>query len=158
MRIMLSFVAVLCAANICSTALAGPTDEHKILAPEEMKWGAGPKALPPGAEAVVLYGDPSKEGLFAMRIKVPKGYHIPPHTHSQPEIVTVISGEAGLGMGDTADETKTRKMGPGSFMAMPPGTTHFVYVDQEAVVQLNSVGPWEVKYVNPKDDPRQKTQ
>jgi hypothetical protein len=49
-------------------------------------------------------------------------------------------------------------MGQGSFMAMPPGTTHFVYADQETVVQLNSVGPWEVKYVNPKDDPRQKTQ
>jgi len=70
----------------------------------------------------------------------------------------VISGEARLGMGDTADETKTRKMGQGSFMAMPPGTTHFVYADQETVVQLNSVGPWEVKYLNPKDDPREKTQ
>ena len=43
-------------------------------------------------------------------------------------------------------------------MAMSPGTTHYVYVDQETVVQLNGVGPWEVKYVNLKDDPRQKTQ
>jgi quercetin dioxygenase-like cupin family protein len=93
-----------------------------------------------------------------MRLKVPTGYHIPPHSHSKPEIVTVISGEARLGMGDTADEAKTHKMGQDSFMAMSPGTTHYVYVDQETVVQLNSVGPWEVKYVNPKDDPRQKTQ
>jgi quercetin dioxygenase-like cupin family protein len=160
MRIMLSFVAVLCAANICSTALAGPADEHKILAfaPEEMKWSAGPEALPPGAEAVVLYGDPSKEGLFAMRIKIPKGYHIPPHTHSKPEIVTVISGRARLGMGEEADEAKTQSFKQGGFMAMPPGTAHYVYADEETVVQLNSVGPWEINYSNPKDDPRSKSQ
>jgi quercetin dioxygenase-like cupin family protein len=157
-RILLSVAAVLIGgASLCSSARAGSTSEHTIIAPEEMKWSAGPGALPPGAEATVLYGDPSKEGLFAMRLKVSKGYHIPPHSHSKPEIVTVISGEARLGMGDTADEAKTHKMGQGSFMAMPPGTTHYVYVDQETVVQLNSVGPWEVNYVNPKDDPRQKT-
>jgi quercetin dioxygenase-like cupin family protein len=151
-------VCLIGSASLCSSGWAGSASEHTVLAPEEMKWGAGPAALPAGAEAVVLYGDPSKEGLFAMRLKVPTGYHIPPHSHSKPEIVTVISGEARLGMGDTADEAKTHKMGQDSFMAMSPGTTHYVYVDQETVVQLNSVGPWEVKYVNPKDDPRQKTQ
>jgi hypothetical protein len=30
--------------------------------------------------------------------------------------------------------------------------------EEEAVVQLNGVGPWEIKYVNPADDPRKKTQ
>jgi quercetin dioxygenase-like cupin family protein len=157
MRSLLSVAAALIVGvSLYSSGWAG--SEHTILAPEEMKWGAGPQALPPGAEAVVLYGDPSKEGLFAMRLKVPKGYRIPPHSHSKPEVVTVISGQARLGMGDTADEAKSRKLGPGSFMAMPPGTTHFVYVDEETVVQLNTNGPWEVNYVNPKDDPRKKTQ
>jgi len=26
------------------------------------------------------------------------------------------------------------------------------------VVQVNSTGPWSITYVNPKDDPRQKSQ
>jgi len=26
------------------------------------------------------------------------------------------------------------------------------------VIQLNSTGPWGINYINPKDDPRQKTQ
>ena len=30
--------------------------------------------------------------------------------------------------------------------------------EEDTVVQLNSTGPWGVNYVNPKDDPRQKTQ
>jgi quercetin dioxygenase-like cupin family protein len=158
-RSLLSLAAALIvSASLCSMGWAGSASGHAVIAPEDIKWSAGPKALPPGAEAVVLYGDPSKEGLFAMRLKVPKGYRIPPHSHSKPEIVTVISGEARLGMGETADEAKTRKMSQGSFMAMPPGTTHYVYVDEETVVQLNTNGPWEVNYVNQKDDPRKKTQ
>ena len=33
-----------------------------------------------------------------------------------------------------------------------------IFMVEESVVQLNSIGPWEVNYVNPKDDPRKKTQ
>jgi quercetin dioxygenase-like cupin family protein len=146
------------AAGLSSTALAEAVNEHTVVTPEEMNWRAGPASLPPGAESVVLYGDPSKKGLFALRLKLPKGYHIPPHTHPQPEIVTVISGGARLGMGETADEAKTQTLGNGSFISMSPGTAHYVYVDEETTVQLNSIGPWEVKYIDPKNDPRQKAQ
>jgi len=37
----------------------------------------------------ILYGDPSKEGMFSFRIKFPSGYVVPPHRHPQPEIATV---------------------------------------------------------------------
>jgi len=47
-------------------------------------------------------------------------------------------------------------MPAGSFIALPPGTPHFVSVDEETVVQLNNIGPWEITYSDPKDDPRQK--
>jgi hypothetical protein len=47
---------------------------------QEIKWGPAPPSIPPGAQAAVLYGDPGKEGLFSLRLKLPKGYHIPPHT------------------------------------------------------------------------------
>ena len=145
---------IICAASLFSIAQAEPVKDHVIVNSEEIKWGAGPAALPHGAKSVVLYGDPSKEGLFAMRVKVPKGYRIPPHTHSKPEIVTVISGATRLGMGETADEKKTQSFKQGGFMAMPPGTAHFVYVEEDTVIQLNSIGPWEINYINPTDDPR----
>jgi len=34
---------------------------------------------------------------------------------------------------------------------------HFAAAD-DTVVQINSTGPWGINYVNPKDDPRQKSQ
>jgi quercetin dioxygenase-like cupin family protein len=133
-------------------------DEHKIVSPQEVKWVPAPPSLPPGAQTAVLYGDPGKEGMFAFRIKMPKGYHIPAHTHPKPEIVTVVSGTFRLGMGEKADAAKGKDLPAGAFFAMPPGTAHFAYADEETVVQLNSTGPWGITYINPADDPRKKAQ
>ncbi|MBS3650275.1 cupin domain-containing protein [Pseudaminobacter sp. 19-2017] len=132
-------------------------DAHVLVTPNDVQWGAAPKTLPAGAQAAVLFGDPSKEGLFALRLKVPAGYAIPPHTHPGNEVVTVISGTFNLGMGNTADRGLAKPLPAGSFFAMMPGTAHFAYADEEAVIQITTNGPWGIKYVNPADDP-QKTQ
>jgi quercetin dioxygenase-like cupin family protein len=143
-------------APAATSALAA--DEHKLVTPQEIKWVAGPPSIPPGAQAAVLYGDPGKEGLFSLRLKLPKGYHIPPHTHPKPEVVTVISGTFRLAMGDKADASKGTALPAGSFFALSPGMSHFAYADEDTVIQLNSTGPWSLTYVNPADDPRKKTQ
>ena len=91
-------------------------------------------------------------------IRMPKDYRIPPHTHPKPEIVTVISGTARLGMGETADRGKAQVLPTGSFFALSPGMAHYFMTDEDTVVQINSTGPWGISYVNAKDDPRQKTQ
>ncbi len=54
-------------------SVASAEEAHAIIAPDDIKWGPAPKALPPGAEAAVLFGDPSKEGLFALRVKFRQG-------------------------------------------------------------------------------------
>jgi quercetin dioxygenase-like cupin family protein len=94
--------------------------------------------------------------MFAFRLKMPKDYQIAPHTHPKPEIVTVISGTARLGMGETADRDKAQVLPAGSFFALSPGSVHYFIADEETVVQLNSTGPWGIEYVDAKDDPRKK--
>ena len=134
----------------------GQMGEHKLIAPQDIKWGPAPPSVPPQAQAAVLYGDPGKEGMFAFRLKMPKDYHIAPHTHPKPEIVTVISGSARLGMGTTADRGKAQVLPAGSFFALSPGSAHYFFADEETVIQLNSTGPWGIDYVNATDDPRKK--
>ena len=141
-----------------STAPAEMMGGHTIVAPQEIKWSPAPAVLPAGAEAAVLFGDPSKEGLFALRLKLPEGYSVPPHTHPVDEVVTVISGTFSLGMGETADQSKAQPLPAGSFLALPPGTAHYVFIDEETVIQISTVGPWGLTYVNPEDDPRPKSQ
>jgi hypothetical protein len=59
-----------------------------------------------------------------------------------------------LGTGANLDEKVMREMPPGSFMVMPAGMQHFVKMRGDTIIQINGDGPFEIKYVNPADDPR----
>ena len=133
---------------------ASATAEHKMFAPSDLKWMEGPAALPPGAKLAVLEGDPAKPGPFTIRLQAPDGYKIPAHTHPTDERVTVISGTFHLGMADKFDEAAGREMVAGSFAIMPAGMKHFAWSTGETVVQVQSNGPFVIKYVDPADDPR----
>ena len=152
MRTMIAAIALLGMPQVGAAQEAHPT--HTIVTPAQIVWTGGPPSLEPGAQASVLFGDPSQEGVFVMRLKLPPGFRVAPHTHSQAEIVTVISGGFHIGMGPVADETKSQRLEPGSFFAFEPGLAHYAHVEDETVVQLSSTGPWTITYVNPSDDPR----
>jgi quercetin dioxygenase-like cupin family protein len=141
------------AASLAGMAMS-QTMDNILVTPAEIQWGPAPDILPPGIQGAVLYGDPTKDGLFAMRFKLPKGYSVAPHTVSKVGTFTVISGTFRIGMGEKVDPSKARAMPAGSFIALPPGSPHFVSVDEETVVQLNNIGPWVLTYIDPEDDPR----
>ncbi|MEN0073883.1 MAG: cupin domain-containing protein [Paracraurococcus sp.] len=126
-----------------------------MLLPSDMSWGPIP-SLPPGAQIAVIEGPLSRPGPIAARISFPASYRLPPHTHPVIEHVTVISGTFHMGQGEQLDPTRTRPLTAGSFAIMPPGTPHFAWTDEATVVQIHSVGPWGLTYVNPADDPRAK--
>jgi hypothetical protein len=136
------------------TMAAAPA--HATYAPADIKWMDAPAVLPAGAKAAVLEGDPSKPGYFAMRLSAPDGYKIPPHWHPNVERVTVISGTLHIGMGDTFDESKGQAMPAGTYATMQPKVHHFAWTEGDTVIQLTTLGPWKLVYVNPKDDPSKK--
>ncbi len=138
-------------------AASSAAPAHKIVSADQVSWTAGPPSLAAGAQAAVLHGDPAKDGLFVMRLKLPAGFAIAPHTHPRPEIVTVISGAFHVGMGEAADKTKAQRLPAGSFFAFDPGMAHYAHVEEETVVQISTTGPWTITYVNPADDPREKS-
>ncbi|GLI93485.1 cupin domain-containing protein [Methylocystis echinoides] len=137
-----------------SFAQAETDVSHKLLQPQDIQWGPGPAALPGGAEAAVLFGDPNKDGLFALRVRIPKDYYIAPHTHAKAEVVTILSGRFSLGMGSKANRASTQHVGAGGFVSIQPEIPHYVFADEETVLQITSTGPWGINYVDPKDDPR----
>lgn len=129
-------------------------DQHLTYTTGDIDWRDGPGSLEPGAQFVVLEGDPSAEGVFTLRIRMPDGYRISPHWHPNVERVTVLSGTFRLGSGDAFDAAATTPLGAGSYTSMPPGMRHFAVTEGETVIQLTSVGPWLINYVDPDDDPR----
>jgi quercetin dioxygenase-like cupin family protein len=131
---------------------------HVILSANDVKWGPGPPSLPPGAQLAVVEGDPSKAGgTYTLRAKLPDGYRVPPHWHPVTENVTVLEGTFYIGMGDKFDQSAGRELTAGSFASMPKGVRHFAWAKGETVIQVHGVGPFDINYVNPTDDPRKKS-
>lgn len=128
---------------------------HTVAMPETLKWVEPPTL--PGARLAVLQGDPSKEGLFVYRLKMPASYKIPPHLHKASENVTVLSGVFFVGSGEKFDQGAGQELPVGGFVSIPPNHPHFAWAGaQETVVQVHGVGPSDLRFVNPADDPRKK--
>ena len=149
------------ALGLGATLALAPSSEagdfhHTVVPAEEVAWGAGPPFLPAGAQVAVLLGSPAKEGPFVLRLKFPAGYVVPPHHHSKDELVTVIVGRFAVAAGEKVDRTASPFLAPASFVHLPAGMPHYAWVETETVVQINGVGPFDLTYVDPTDDPRNK--
>jgi quercetin dioxygenase-like cupin family protein len=129
---------------------------HTTVTADALKWGPAPPSLPPGAQAAVLLGSPAKEGPFVLRLKFPAGFVVPPHRHSKDELVTVIAGNLGIGAGEKLDRAAAKQLPAGGFVHLPAGMPHYALADGHTIVQINGVGPFDVVYINAKDDPRNK--
>jgi hypothetical protein len=87
--------------------------------PTELKWGPPPPVFEQNAQMALVSGDPSKAGLYCVRLKMPAGYKVMPHFHPTDENVTVISGTFSLGSGDKFDEATLKALPAGSFGLLP---------------------------------------
>jgi quercetin dioxygenase-like cupin family protein len=156
MRVRLAVVLAV-VTLVCGAPPAGAADApHGTFTPDTIKWGDAPPSVPKGAKLAVLYGDPDKDGLFVIRVKLPANYKIPAHSHPTDEVVTVLSGTFQVGMGDKLAPAKAKAFPAGSLIVMPAKTNHFVLTKQPVVIEISSMGPLAFTYVNPADDPSKK--
>ncbi|MGH7631859.1 MAG: cupin domain-containing protein [Gemmatimonadales bacterium] len=158
MRLALVVIALtLVAGGAAAQAAAPAPPPHAIIAlPDKVVFGPAPDILPAGAKLAVLEGNPFETGPFTMRLSVPDGYRIPPHSHPFVEHVTVVKGTFKVGMGEKFDASAMTALPMGTFAALAPGVRHFAQAEGETVLQLHGNGPWSLVYVNPADDPRQR--
>jgi hypothetical protein len=119
----------------------------------DIMWGDAPPVFIKGAKMAVLQGDPSKEGEFTVRLSMPANYKISPHWHPTTENVTVLKGDFYLGTGDTFDTNNATVLHTGGFASIPATHHHFAFTKGEAIVQVHAMGPFQLNYINPADDP-----
>lgn len=144
-----------CLASAQGAGQGGGQDHasHATVQPDALRWAA-PPAYARGAQIAVLHGDPSKEGLYVVRLRVPAGFRIPAHTHPNDENVTVLSGSFHIGTGDRLDESRGERVAAGGYSFVARGMTHYAWFTEDTELQLHGMGPQGVRYVNPADDPR----
>ena len=136
---------------LCAAALIATNAEAKSL-----KWMDGPPSLPSGVKMAVVSGDPGKKGMFAIQLKMPADYAVPPHSHPTNEIVKVVSGKLHYGMSDKLDMAKAKTLTVGHTATMKAKMNHWVHAPAPATVQVSGMGPFEITYADPTDDPRTK--
>ena len=136
------------------SAVTLAADPQPVMSAKEVKWSAAPPVLPKGAKFALMAGDPAGTGLVALRLKMPAGYKIPAHWHPTDEQVTVLSGTFSIGMGDKLDETQSHDFTAGGYAVAPAHMNHFAWTKTGATIQVNLMGPFEMTYVDPADDPR----
>jgi len=148
---MIALAAALVASPLAWSADA-PTGAVYMNA-SDIKWADAPPTLPKGAKIAVLSGDPGKPGIWTGRLKMPAGYKIAPHYHSTDEDLTVISGTFHLAEGDKLETKHAHAIKTGGFHHLPAKTHHYAYAKEATVVQITAMGPFDIVYLDPKDDP-----
>ena len=135
--------------------LAGSAAQAKT-APAALKWGAAPPSLPSGAQMAVVSGDPGKKGMFVVELKMPANYLVPPHFHPTDETVRVLSGKVHYAMTDKPNMATATTLMPGKAVTMKAKMHHWVHAPVAATIQVSGMGPFQITYVDPKDDPRKR--
>jgi len=123
----------------------------------EFNWGPAPAIFPAGAKMAVLQGDPGKAEFFTVRLDLPDGYRVAPHWHPTDEMITVIKGTFYLGMGDKLDAKTATVLPAGAFGKVDANMHHYALTKGRTIVQVHALGPFQLIYVNPADDPTKRT-
>ena len=92
-----------------------------------------------------------------VRLKMPAGYKVAAHWHPTDEHVTVISGTFAIGIGETFNKATMKELPAGGYAFLPAEMRHFAMATTATTVQIEGPGPFALTYVNPADDPRQRS-
>lgn len=120
----------------------------QVVEPDELGFMiATPADLVPddGSSTTVVYGDPSKSGIYVIQITFAAGRGSRPHYHNQARYINVLKGTWWVSTGPESDvynPDNMQKVEQGTFIYEPPNGHHYDMAKDEAVtVQITGMGP-----------------
>lgn len=149
MKLRLFATALVTTAALCVPAFADEPVAMVRYAPPEIAAMAAPNAgKRPGAQMTNLVGDPTKPGLYTVRVAIPAHTQVPPHTHRDNRSVTVVSGKWAMGYGTSFDAKALKELPTGSVYTEPAGQPHFAQTtDEPVVILVTGYGPSDTQFV-----------
>ena len=98
----------------------------------------------------VIQGDPMTAGRsYTLRLSCTDGLKIAPHWHPTTENVTVVKGEAAVGMGSKWDDGAMKEVPTGGFFSAGAKTRHFAQCKGDTILQVHGIAPFVVNFVSP---------
>jgi quercetin dioxygenase-like cupin family protein len=137
---------------LSSLAMAQDGQLQRRLIPQEIEAlpsesaGAGTSGLP-SVTTRVLFGDPSKPGLYTIELRIAPNTVIQAHTHRDMRTAVVVNGLWYFGYGPKNERTLVKALTPGAFYTEPAGQSHFARTGPEgATVSITGYGPTDTVY------------
>lgn len=120
-------------------------------------WVLVPPFFARGALISLIAGNPNEVGDLQVRLSFPSGYRMLPHSHPRPLRVEVLQGTLRVGVGRKFDLKQTREMTVGDTGTVPANTPYFYEAKGWTILNASTVGPLQLTYVNPENDPSRNT-
>jgi quercetin dioxygenase-like cupin family protein len=135
---------ILLAAAIALTATASTADPDlatmQIYRDADIAWKDNPGMA--GIKVAVVQGDPSKAGLYVIRVRFAPNTMSPPHFHPEARYIAVLKGTWWVGAGPKWDRENTSPVPAGSFVVHHPEKIHYDGAkDEEVTLQIVGIGP-----------------
>jgi len=90
--------------------------------PDQIEWKGRPGSA---SQTAVLFGDPSKPGLYVQLLKRGPNDWSQPHSHPNDRFLTVLKGTMLIGTGSKFDPNNTVAIGPGGIIKDIANQNHY---------------------------------
>jgi len=146
---------LLCVMSFLALSLVATAQDGQVkrrLTPKDIEAlpsesaGAGTSGLP-AVTTRVLFGDPTKTGLYTIELRVAPNTVIQAHTHRDTRTAVVVDGLWYFGYGPKNEQALVKALPPGAFYTEPAGESHFARTGPEgATVSITGYGPTDTVY------------
>jgi len=107
--------------------------------PDQIDWKSRPGSA---SQSAVVFGDPSKPGLYVQLLKRGPDDWSQPHSHPNDRFITVLKGTFLIGTGAKADRDNTVAIGPGGIVRDIAHQMHYDGTGPEgATIEIIGMGP-----------------
>jgi quercetin dioxygenase-like cupin family protein len=136
---------------IMATTLAACAATQTGQQPDHGHWLLGNDYAPVGnatnMDAAFLIGSPSQAGLYTIRVHLKDGGLMPPHSHPDDRMITVLSGTLHYGFGTTADPAATKAYPTGATFLAKANDPHYAIGRGGVIYQESGMAPTGTKWV-----------
>jgi hypothetical protein len=107
--------------------------------PDQVPWKGRPGSV---TQTALLYGDPTKPGLYVQLLKRGPDDWSMPHSHPNDRFITVLAGTMYIGTGAKFDRANTVPIGPGGYITDIANQVHYDGTGPDGMtIEIVGIGP-----------------
>jgi hypothetical protein len=128
---------LLAAYGADSAAIDRNSRDYKLA--DQIEWKGRPGS---GSQSAILFGDPSKPGLYVQLLRRGPNNWSQPHSHPNDRFITVLAGTMWIGTGAKFDTENTVPLKPGSYVRDIANQMHFDGSKADGLtIEIVGIGP-----------------